>query len=454
MENKEDAEKNAKLSAAEATITDVKAELHAATLAVETAKAELASIERRADAMRAEWALDEASNGEKSKLKKSARSAINEAVKAERRAAVVKASQAVADVELRLLRAAPEGKAAIETELKASRELLSKAEQRAAGEVAESNRYATLTGAAWSSTKHILAFQFDPEIKFAPQSTGRRTALAAWITDKRNPLTARVAVNHLWARHMGTPLVPTVFDFGRKGTPPTHPELLDWLAAELIESGWDMKHLHRLIVESSTYRMSSSGADSGANLAKDPDNRYLWRRLPIRLESQVVRDAVLTLAGTIDSTRGGPSVPSNAQADSLRRSLYFVHASDDRNTFLAMFDEASVNECYRRDQSIIPQQALALSNSSFVIDATPKIVERLRQPAVVGGSPPDDVEFIKKAYYILLGVRASEEEVIASASAMEAWRELPEAKADESVDLGRRYFVWALLNHTDFVTVR
>ena len=85
----------------------------------------------------------------------------------------------------------------------------------------------------------------DPAVEFPAQSTGRRTALAEWITDRRNPLTARVAVNHIWTRHMGTPLVATVFDFGRKGSPPTHPELLDWLAAELIDSGWDMKHLHR-----------------------------------------------------------------------------------------------------------------------------------------------------------------------------------------------------------------
>src|SRR5205823_1663285 len=87
-------------------------------------------------------------------------------------------------------------------------------------------------------------------VAFPDTSTGRRSALAAWMTDAKNPLTARVAVNHVWARHFGRPLVPTVFDFGRKGTPPTHPELLDWLAVELMEHKWSLKHLHRLIVTS------------------------------------------------------------------------------------------------------------------------------------------------------------------------------------------------------------
>ncbi len=96
---------------------------------------------------------------------------------------------------------------------------------------------------------------------FPATSTGRRTALARWMTDVRHPLTARVAVNHIWSRHFGSAgggLVPTVFDFGRKGTPPTHPELLDWLAVEFMEHGWSMKHLHRLMVTSAAYRMSSS----------------------------------------------------------------------------------------------------------------------------------------------------------------------------------------------------
>ncbi len=114
--------------------------------------------------------------------------------------------------------------------------------------------------------------------------------MAEWITHRDHPLTARVAVNHLWARHMGSPLVATTFDFGRSGAQPVHTELLDWLAMELIESGWNMKHIHRLIVGSEAYRMSSSVRDREKELAIDPENRGWWRRTPIRLESQVVRE--------------------------------------------------------------------------------------------------------------------------------------------------------------------
>ena len=114
-----------------------------------------------------------------------------------------------------------------------------------------------------------------------------------------------------------------------------------------------MKHLHRLIVESSVYRLSSSGG--AESLAKDPENKQLWRRTPSQLESQVVRDAILSLAGTLDSAMGGPPVPAQAQAGSTRRSLYFVHSNNERNLFLTTFNEALVKECYRRDQSIVPQ---------------------------------------------------------------------------------------------------
>jgi hypothetical protein len=293
----------------------------------------------------------------------------------------------------------------------------------------------------------------DPTVTFPEQSTGRRTALAKWITDRRNPLTARVAVNHIWARHMGTPLVATVFDFGRKGSPPAHPELLDWLAAELIETSWDMKHIHRLIVRSAAYRMSSSVAGNEANLAKDSENFGLWRRTPIRLEAEVVRDSILALAGTLDSTRGGPPVSPAAQADSTRRSLYFFHSNNERNAFLMTFDGAGVKECYRRDQSVLPQQALALSNSRLVHDAAGKIVERLSHTANAE-QPATDQEFVQKAFYDLLGIHASDDELRASTKALDAWRKVPDGSKNAAARSARQHLVWALFNHSDFVTVR
>src|SRR5262249_33179522 len=125
---------------------------------------------------------------------------------------------------------------------------------------------------------------------FPKNSSGRRLALARWITSKDNPLAARVAVNHIWLRHFGAPLVGTVFDFGKHGQPPTHPALLDWLAVEFMERGWSMKRMHRLIVTSTAYRMDSSSEPTAAAL--DPDNRWLWRMNVRRMEAETVRDSL------------------------------------------------------------------------------------------------------------------------------------------------------------------
>jgi len=439
--------------AAEAAVRDAQAELHAEYLAGEAARLELFSIERRAAATRAAWAKADDTTGN-AKIAEAERTATAEAVKAERRVAVAKALNLVEALEFKLRNAPADKKATPEKELAAARESLTKAEQIAVANVAATDQFTAFSGATWTPTRQIFATKDDPPVAFPDKSTGRRTALAAWITDRRNPLTARVAVNHIWGRHMGTPLVANVFDFGRKGNPPIQLELLDWLAAELIDSGWDMKHLHRLIVQSSAYRMSSSTVGSAANLAQDRDNRYGWRRSPMRLESQVVRDSILWLAGTLDLTRGGPAVPPAAQADSARRSLYFFHSNNDRDLFLTTFDEASVNECYARDQSIIPQQALALSNSRLVLDASRQIAKRLSQPSATEGPSPSDAEFVRKAYYLMLGIRVTDDEIGVSTKALEAWRKLPATATDGAVDRAREYFVWALFNHGDFVTVR
>ena len=283
-------------------------------------------------------------------------------------------------------------------------------------------------------------------MEFGPKSSGRRSALADWITDARNPLTARVAVNHIWSRHFGTPLVATTFDFGRKNAPPAHTELIDWLACELVEHGWSMKHMHRLIVTSAAYRMSSSATGGEANAAKDPDNVRLWRRTPIRLEAEAVRDSILALAGELDPTMGGPSVPTAAQAESKRRSLYFFHSNNERNLFLTTFDEANVKECYRRDESVVPQQALALLNSRLVQDSATRIAARL------GADVPmsDDAAFVRRAFSGVLGVAPSDGELAACVKTMDAWRKLPNSKPEQA----RAHLIWALLNHNDFVTLR
>jgi len=260
-----------------------------------------------------------------------------------------------------------------------------------------------------------------------------------------------VAVNHIWTRHMGTPLVATVFDFGRKGAAPVNPELLDWLAAEFMEHGWSMKHLHRLIVTSAAYRMSSSLAGAQVSAAKDPDNVHVWRRPPVRLDAELVRDAILVHAGELDTTPGGPPVPPAAQEESKRRSLYFFHSNNDRNLFLTTFDGAAVKECYRREQSIVPQQALALSNSRLVQLAARKIAERLSQPVPGSAAAAGDGEFSRRAWLVLLAIRASEAEVAACQQALDQWRAL---EPNEPAIAARAHLVWTLLNHNDFVTLR
>jgi hypothetical protein len=282
---------------------------------------------------------------------------------------------------------------------------------------------------------------------FPKESTGRRAAFARWVADRQNPLTARVAVNHLWTRHFGQPLVATVFDFGRKGAAPSHPELLDWLAVEMMEKNWSMKHLHRLIVTSNAYRMSSSSlAATEKNLKDDFENHWYWRMNSTRMESQVVRDSLLHLAGELDLTVGGPAIETPQQDASKRRSLYFFHSAIERNRFLMTFDEADPLDCYRRRDSIIPQQALALSNSKLASSMAARIAARLEKSV----APKD---FARESFTWLLGYAPSVNELAACEQAMERWMELNKTRPDAQ-SRARTQLIQALLNHNDFITIR
>jgi hypothetical protein len=432
---------------AQAAADDARRELAIAELAVTLAKSELASLEHRIAALRATWArMDAGTNSPNPALAEAEREKIRAAVLAERDTAVAKARHTIADAELRLARATKDKKSALEKELKTARESLDKASKNVNAPVAATEKITPVAGAKWTPTRFFNSGKDDPTVEFAPVSSGRRTALADWITDPRNPLTARVAANHLWTRHFGTPLVPAVFEFGRKNPPPAQPELLDWLASELVDHGWSMKHLHRLIVTSAAYRMTSSLAGGEASAAKDPDNLRWWRRTPIRLEAQAVRDSLLALSGQLDPTIGGPSVPTASQADSKRRSLYFFHSNNERNLFLTTFDEAGVKECYRREQSIVPQQALALANSRLVHDAASLIATRLTAAV----PPNDDAAFVRQAFRTVLGASPAEAETAACMKTLETWRKLPQSTPADA----RAQLVWALFNHNDFVTLR
>ncbi|MGE4181839.1 MAG: DUF1549 and DUF1553 domain-containing protein, partial [Limisphaerales bacterium] len=500
------------------------------------ARAESADLECRITAMRAAWRVPNVSGeasgaGSGSGVQDQAGAFARQAVQAERETGVARARLALAKARAGWVRATPgddarnKAKAAWDK----AREALEKAMSDAASPLpADATHFTRLTGAVWTPTRFFDSTKDDPRVEFGPTSTGRRKALAEWITDPRHPLTARVGVNHLWNRHFGVPLVATVFDFGRKGVPPTHPELLDWLAAEWVEHGWSMKHLHRLMVTSATYRMDSGwrkpsapsparpeengtlstadrlkdeatrdgvggegeGPGVGAGVARDPDNRWFWRREPIRLEAEVVRDAILAHTGELDPARGGPPVVASEQASSKRRSLYFFHSNNERNLFLTTFDEATVKECYRREASIVPQQALALSNSGLALDAARRIAVRLggRSESEFREVPADrsnasgvaaagvvaaeggDRDFIRRAFRVLLGFEPGAGEVEAGLRAMASWREIarqpkgergaaaapagPAGPGEPPVDEGRAGLVWALLNHDDFVTLR
>ncbi len=339
------------------------------------AEKELAIAEAEPRAIRARFAAERA----KYRKSKDASALARAAAKAEKEIALRKAEAELAKAERELASAATAQKAAVQKKRDAA-----KAAVAAATKAVENpgDQYTAPRGSLKTKENNLEA---EPSLSkpFPTTSTGRRTALAKWMTDRSNPLTARVIVNHVWMRHFGKPLVATVFDFGRKGAKPTHPELLDWLAVELMEHNWSLKHLHRLMVTSAAYRLSSSSAGLEKTNAADAENKYLWRMNPVRMEAQEIRDSLLQLAGQLDTTQGGPSIDVNA--DTKRRSLYFVHSHNDHHKFLMQFDDAGVLECYRRTESIVPQQALTLANSKFSLTMADAIAARIATPQAADG---------------------------------------------------------------------
>jgi hypothetical protein len=268
-------------------------------------------------------------------------------------------------------------------------------------------------------------------------TTGRRSVLARWLTDPRNPLTARVMVNRLWQHHFGRGIVATPSDFGSQGEPPTHPELLDWLAVEFRESGWSLKHMHRLIVLSATYRQSCI-ADCGLRIADsssirnlqsairnrsdpqsiDPDNRLLWRMNRRRLEGEALRDAMLAVSGELNLKMGGPGIypelpaemkaprtgwngwPTSADpAERHRRSVYVFVKRNLRYPLLTVFDATDRNEtCPRRNVSTNAPQALTLLNDRVVLDRAKALARR-----VLCEAGPDHDRLIDRACRLTLG---------------------------------------------------
>ncbi len=223
----------------------------------------------------------------------------------------------------------------------------------------------------------------------------RRTALADWIASPQNPLTARVMVNRIWQGHFGTGLVETPSDFGRNGTKPSHPELLDWLAQEFIRSGWSVKHVHKLIVLSATYGQSAAIADSKAQ-SVDADDRLLWRYPARRLEAETIRDVMLAVSGRLNvkmygrgydlfDKRGGLSgfkPVESYSGEGLRRMIYAHKVRREREAVFGAFDcpDAGQSTAHRRE-STTPIQALNLFNSRFTMDESEALAARVKKEA-------------------------------------------------------------------------
>ena len=326
---------------------------------------------------------------------------------------------------------------------KAAKEL-----ETATKKVTEAEKQFADAGKAFESAPGT-AYVPRPAESFPAVSTGRRLAFARWVTDDNNPLTARVAMNHVWLRHFGRGIVPTPADFGRNGRAPSHPQLLDWLAAEFMSRDWSMRAMHRLIVTSSAYRMSSTQDESDAAL--DPDNVFLWRMNSRRLEAEAVRDNLFYVTGNLDLTRGGPDIDHQLGLTSRRRSLYLRLAAEKEVEFLKIFDGPSVTECYERRPSVMPQQALALANSDLAFAQA-----RLLAKALSATSATDE-EFVRHVFQQVLARRPKREELQRCMEFLAATPKV-QAIAHSAAAPGpvrqRENLVLVLFNHNDFVTVR
>ena len=272
----------------------------------------------------------------------------------------------------------------------------------------------------------LTAHQPDPPRPLT-RTTGRRLWLARWLTSPENPLVARVIVNRVWQEHFGQGIVASSSDLGVMGDAPSHPELLDWLASEFIASGWRLKPLHRLIVLSKTYQRSSK-FDAGAAKV-DPNDHWLWRWRPRRLDAEVVRDSILAVSGRLNPRMGGPSFYPTLPAEVLagqsrpgdgwgksdereqcRRSIYIFAKRSLAVPELELLDTPdTTSSCERRLVSTTGPQALTFLNGAFVHEQAAHFAARL---AAMAGPVSNDQ--VKRAFALALGRSARADEAQAA----------------------------------------
>jgi hypothetical protein len=299
----------------------------------------------------------------------------------------------------------------------------------------------------------------------------RRATLAKWLTAPENPLTARVLANRVWGWHFGQALVGTPNDFGAQGEPPTHLELLDWLARDLIDHGWGLKRLHRLILLSNTYRMQSVAAGRGLHV--DPDNRFLWHFPRRRLEGETIRDTILACAGTLNLKPAGPPVipPLGSQeltglfgakekwpvtpdaTEHTRRSVYLLV----RRTFVyplfAAFDAPDVmTSCPQRARTVVPAQALTLLNSPLAREQSVAFARRLLQECE---DRPEDL--VPQAWQLAFGRPAAPRESERARKFLRTWsaaaNEPARKQARSPLEAALADLCLALFNANEFLYV-
>lgn len=242
-----------------------------------------------------------------------------------------------------------------------------------------------------------------PDIDPALNSTGRRTALANWITEKKNPLTARVMVNRIWQRHFGKGIVKTPNNFGRLGELPTHPELLDWLAKQFIEGDWKIKRLHKLICTSATYRQTARVTPTGHAIKTDPQNNLLWRYPRLRLDAEQIRDTLLSMSGQLDTSKlGGTSIKGHQN----RRSIYVKKYRNTPDIMLKRFNSPEgFKSSPSRNITNTPLQSLLLFNSKWPLEQAKSMVQHIEK------NYRDLKSKIQRIYTLAYGRPASDKEM-------------------------------------------
>ncbi len=292
-----------------------------------------------------------------------------------------------------------------------------------------------------------------------------RTAVAEWLASPSNPLTARVIVNRLWQGHFGTGIVATPNDFGVRGERPSHPELLDWLALELIDQGWSLKALHRRIMTSSTYRMSSN-ADS-TTIERDPENRLMTRYQPRRMEAEVLWDSLRAVAGTLDTAVYGlpfaPALdeqemignyniqkwPTSPPEQANRRGIYLLVRRSFRFPVLSAFDlPDTVSSCGRRDITTVPNQALTLLNSRTLLEQATALAGRLVRET---GREPE--RLVERAWSLVYGRPITAEERQKSAAFLAARTRAAENSSPDPLRRALEELALALFNTSEFIYI-